>query len=136
ATHMQLRPDVQVGDRVFLLGWKHLFGSKTKPRKYGFVERIDGGYVYIRPTNWPKRYPPFELYRGEFRVEKRFASRVFTVGQRVRLRAPQQLDWGKARPRQFARVVGIKGPYLVVEPIGLRGTTRQFYLFASQLAAA
>lgn len=130
---MKLRPSVSVGDRVLLRQWKHLFG-KLKPRKFGHIERIDGAYIYVRPVGWPKKYPPFELYEGELKVLKRFTSRRFTVGGKVRFAHPTGLDWGKARPRQFARVLGFKGPYVVVQPIGM--PHRQFDLFGKELIAA
>jgi len=128
---MKHSPSVQVGDKVFLCGWQHLFGKKTKPRQFGHIERINGAYIYVRPTGWPQRYPAFELYEGELRVVKRFTSRGFTVGGKVGFAAPERLDWGKARPRQFARVLGFKGPYVVVQPIGL--PQRQFDVFGKDL---
>jgi hypothetical protein len=127
---MKHSPSVQVGDKVLLRGWKHLFG-KLKPRQFGHIERIDGAYIYVRPTGWPKKYPPFELYEGELRVLKRFTSRAFKVGDKVRLGRSSQLDWGKAKPRQFARVLGFKGPYIVVQPIGK--PQRQFDVFGKDL---
>jgi hypothetical protein len=125
---------VQVGDKVFIRGWKHLFGRKTKPRKFGFIERIDGGYHYVRPTGWPKDRPPFELYECEFKVVRRYNSGSFKVGDRVTITQPQLLNWGKCKPRHRARVVGIKGPYIVVSALGL--PNRQFDLFARQLTVA
>jgi hypothetical protein len=128
---MRLSPSVQVGDKVFLCGWKHLFG-KLKPRKFGHIERINGAYIYVRPIGWPKKYPAFQLYEGELRVVKRFTSRSgFKVGDKIRFAQPSQLEWGKARPRQFARVLGFKGPYVVVQPIGM--PQRQFDVFGKDL---
>jgi hypothetical protein len=129
---MKYSPQVQVGDRVFLRGWRHLFGKKLTPRKFGHIERIDGAYIYVRPSRWPKKYPPFELYFGELRVVKRFTNARFAVGGKVRFTAPEQLDWGKARPRQFARVLGFKGPYVVVQPIGM--PQRQFDVLGKHLS--
>lgn len=127
----RLIPPLQVGDRVLLRGWRHLFG-KQAPRRFGHIERIDGGYIDVRPIGWPKKVMPFELYEGELRVVKRFTSRRFNVGDKVRFLHQGRLDWGKARPRQFARVLGFKGPYVVVQPIGL--PRRRFDVFAKDLA--
>ena len=124
----RLSPSVQIGDKVFLLGWKHLFGSRTKPRKFAHVERIDGAYIYVRPTNWPVKYPPFELYPNELKVVARYRNSKYKVGDLVTVLKPERLNWGKATPRHEFRVVGIKGPFLVVRPLGM--PFRQFDVFA------
>jgi|TARA_Y100000310_G_scaffold301423_1_gene337920 hypothetical protein len=56
---------MKVGDRVEILQAEHISGLKhRKPPVYGYIERIDEEYVYVRPT-W--RTYLIELYRSELK---------------------------------------------------------------------
>ncbi len=46
------------------------FRNWTKRRPRGYVTRIDGGYVYVRPNVWKGPRHPLELYAGEIEVIK------------------------------------------------------------------
>lgn len=107
------------GDKVFIKQWRHIFGKGVKPQQHGFIESINGGYVYVRPFRWPRNLLTFELYHSEFDVIERYENKRFQYRQRVRFLHPEKLDWGKAKPRQFGIVVGAKGKQLIVRPLGL-----------------
>lgn len=127
-------PALQVGDKVLMLGWKHLFGKGDGSRtKYGYIASINGSYIQVRPQGWTRDTFGFELYPNEIKRVKRFHSRRFTVGQKVRFVAPEKLDWGKGKPRETGIVKGFKGPYVIVDVARKHQTTLQFELFASQL---
>ena len=120
---MVFTPRLQAGDKVFLRGWRHLFG---------FIERIDGGYHYVRPTNWPKDRPPFELYENEIARDRRYKRRGFEYGDTVTILDPKSLKWGRFKPREKAEVVGITRTHVVVRPVGVP-IHMQFELRPSQL---
>lgn len=52
-----------VGDRVEFLNYKTAISwGDRRPQQYGFVEQVDGSYIYVRPRWWPsgdliERYP-------------------------------------------------------------------------------
>lgn len=107
------------GDKVFIKQWKHIFGKGVKPQQHGFIERINGGYHYVRPCRWPRDLLIFELYDCEFDIIERYESKRLKYRQRVRILNPESLDWGRAKPRQFGIVVGARGKQLIVRPEGL-----------------
>lgn len=127
-------PSLQVGDKVHMLGWKHLFHKGDRSRtKYGFIVRIDGAYIQVRPQGWKKDTFGFELYPSELSHVRRYPSRHFAVGQKVAFNAPESLDWGKGKPRASGIVKGFKGPYVIVDVPRKGQTTLQFELFAGQI---
>lgn len=44
------------------------FRNWTKRRPRGYVMRVDGGYVYVRPNAWKGPRHPLELYENEIEV--------------------------------------------------------------------
>lgn len=114
---------VQIGDRVEI--------RNPVPYKFGYVERIDGAYHYVRSTRNPEAL--FELYVGEFTVVKRYTSRTFAIGQNVKLLAPEKLAWGKTRRRLGGVVIGITRGRLVIQTHAGRGQSHTFLIAPGDL---
>ena len=54
----------KVGDRVRILGYrKTVSWAGLKPEKYGYITRIDGAYIYVRPR-WKPADFILEKYAG------------------------------------------------------------------------
>ena len=55
----------RVGDRVKILNYrKAISWGDRKPQQFGFITRIDGLYIYVRPRWWPEK-DVIERYPGE-----------------------------------------------------------------------
>ncbi len=55
----------RVGDRVrFLNHLKEISWGDRKPQEFGFITRIDGAYIYVRPR-WSPKKDVIERYPGE-----------------------------------------------------------------------
>lgn len=115
----------QVGDRVKILN------PPPKSHRFGYIERIDGAYHYVRCERNPDAL--FELYPGEMELVRRYTCRSLTVGQNVRLIAPEKLDWGKTRPRLGGVVMGFNRGKAVVYTIAGRGRSQIFLIAPSDL---
>jgi len=56
-----------VGEKVEIRNYKTAISwGARKPQRYGFIERIDGAYHYVRPRWWPAQ-DVIELYPGEIK---------------------------------------------------------------------
>ena len=60
----------KVGDKVEILGYRHLAWGDRKPQRYGFIVNINGAYHLVRPRWW-KANELFEFYPGEIRLATR-----------------------------------------------------------------
>jgi hypothetical protein len=109
---------IQIGDRVEVL--------HPAPFKFGYLERIDGAYHYVRSETNSSLLN--ELYVGEFKVVKRYSCRSLQVGQNVKLLSPDKLDWGKARPRIGGVVLGFNRKRAVVQTHAGRGRSQIFLI--------
>lgn len=59
------RKPFRAGDRVEILR-KDISWGKRKKQRYGYITRIDGAYIYVRPLWW-KEGEVLELYAVELR---------------------------------------------------------------------
>lgn len=111
---------IQPGDRVELL--------HPKPFQFGYVESIDGAYHYVRSETDSALL--VELYPNEFKVVERYFCSSLTIGQNVRLTAPEKLAWGKTKPRIGGVVLGFNRQFALVKTHAGRGRS-QIFLIAS-----
>ncbi len=69
-TPLERQRVTKVGAKVRILRrdiyeFRH-WGAKRRPR--GYVMRVDGGYIYVRPNVWKGPRHPLELYENEIEV--------------------------------------------------------------------
>lgn len=114
---------IHIGDRVQILTPVNF--------KFGYINHIDGGYNYVRTG--AKGEVTIELYPNEFKVVQRYKSRLFKVGDNVRLLAPEKLPWGKTRQRLGGVVIGITRGRIVVKTHAGRGRSHTFLIAAGDL---
>jgi hypothetical protein len=56
---------LRVGDRVRIKKYKTWIAwGDRKPQKFGYIERREGGYIYVRPRWW-KKHELIEFYDVE-----------------------------------------------------------------------
>jgi hypothetical protein len=112
---------LEIGARVEILQHKVL-----KCSRFGFVLNIDGAYNSVQPefVSDGSAAPEdcvFELYPNELRVVTVYRHVEFVAGARVRIVAP--LNWGRRKPREFAKVLGVSATKIMIQPIGPRNGT-------------
>jgi len=84
----------------------------------GTLERVDGGYNYIRYGDNPDNI--LELYPNEFRVVAVYRHPDFIPGTIVRFADAEKIAWGKVKRTTHGVVLGVASTKIVVQPMGSR----------------
>jgi len=104
-----------VGARVAILQSKHL-----KCAEHGFVQYIDGAYIYVRPENAAPVESDaceqaFELYSGELKFIAAYQHPRFAPGVIVRIK---ELEWRNVKAKTHGIVIGVEAERILVQPLG------------------